>query len=74
MEKNKQEDIEKHKEQIKKILRIEIISRYYYQRGKIISSLSDDKEIAKAIEIINQQDSYLAVLDGTYSPDGEKQE
>lgn len=74
MEKNKQEDIEKHKEQIKKILRIEIISRYYYQRGKIISSLSDDKEIAKAIEIINQQDSYLAVLDGTYSPDGDKQE
>ncbi len=74
MEKNKQEDIEKHKEQIKKILRIEIISRYYYQRGKIISSLADDKEIAKAIEIINQQDSYLAILDGTYSPDGEKQE
>ncbi|MBL7104039.1 MAG: S41 family peptidase [Bacteroidales bacterium] len=74
MEKNKQEDIEKHKKQIKKILRIEIISRYYYQRGKIISSLADDKEIAKAIEIINQQDSYLAILDGTYSPDGEKQE
>ena len=74
MEKNKQEDIEKHKKRIKKILRIEIISRYYYQRGKIISSLADDKEIAKAIEIINQQDSYLAILDGTYSPDGEKQE
>jgi len=74
MKKNKQEDIKKHKKQIKKILRIEIISRYYYQKGKIISSLSDDKQIAKAIEILNAQDSYLAILNNTYSSDGEKQE
>ncbi len=65
LKENKQADLTKHKEEIKKILRLEIISRYYYQKGQIISSLSDDNDIAKAIEIINQQDSYLAILDGS---------
>jgi carboxyl-terminal processing protease len=61
----KANDIEKHKAEIKEILKIEIISRYYYQTGKIIASLASDKEIEKAIELINERDSYLAILDGT---------
>lgn len=65
LEENKVTDLHKHKDEIKKILRLEIISRYYYQKGQIVSSLSDDVDIAKAIEIINQQDSYLAILDGS---------
>ena len=71
---NKQNDIEMHKDEIKRVLLFEIISRYYYQKGKIISSFSDDKDIAKAIEIIEEQDSYLAILDGTISSDRENQE
>ena len=61
---NKEGDIEKYKDEISKILRIEIVSRYYYQKGKIISSLKDDVDIEKAIEIINEKDSYVAILDG----------
>ncbi len=71
---NKQADLTNHKEEIKKILRLEIVSRYYYQKGQIISSLSDDNDIANAIEIINQQDSYLAILDGSVSRKEEKQD
>ena len=74
LEENKQADLTKHKDEIKRILRLEIISRYYYQKGQIVSSLSDDDDIAKAIEIINQQDSYLAILDGSTEQEENKQE
>ena len=66
-EENKKGDIANNEDEIKKILRFEIISRYYYQRGKIISSLSDDKRILKAVEIINANDNYLAILQGDNS-------
>ncbi|RLD57273.1 MAG: peptidase S41 [Bacteroidetes bacterium] len=68
-EKNKKGDITKNKDEIKKILRFEIISRYYYQRGKIISSLADDKSLKKAVEIINANGDYLAILQGNLDND-----
>ena len=61
---HKKTDILKHRDEITRLLRLEIISRYYFQKGEIISSLSDDKEIEKAIEVITQPDNYLAILDG----------
>ncbi|MEZ5199208.1 MAG: S41 family peptidase [Bacteroidales bacterium] len=67
MKERKADDIEMHKEEIKQILRLEIISRYYYQTGKIVSSLKDDKDLKKAIEILNANDEYVAILDGTAS-------
>ncbi|MCD4697796.1 MAG: S41 family peptidase [Bacteroidales bacterium] len=67
---NKKDDISKHSEEMKKILRIEIVSRYYFQKGKIISSLSDDTDIKKAIELINKKDSYIAILDGRSKDSG----
>jgi carboxyl-terminal processing protease len=62
---NKDSDLAKHKEEIKKILKIEIVSRYYYQKGQIIASLGEDPDVAKAIEVLNEKDSYIAILDGT---------
>lgn len=59
---NKENDIIKYQDEIKRILRIEIVSRYYYQTGKIVSSLTDDKEIDKAIELLTEKVSYMAVL------------
>lgn len=59
---NKENDVVKYQEEIKRILRIEIISRYYYQTGKIVSSLKDDEEIAKAKELLHEKDSYVALL------------
>ncbi len=61
-EENKKGDIAKNEDEIKKILRFEIVSRYYYQKGKIISSLSDDKGIKKAIGVIDANDNYVAIL------------
>ena len=62
---NKDSDIAKHKVEIKKILKLEIIARYYYQKGQIIASLSEDPDIAKAINLLNEKSSYMAILEGT---------
>jgi len=59
---NKESDVVKYQEEIKRILRIEIISRYYFQTGKIVSSLKDDEEIAKAKELLNEKSSYVELL------------
>jgi carboxyl-terminal processing protease len=65
MKLHKENDIEKYRNEIEKILRIEIVSRYYYQTGKIVSQLIDDEEISKARELIVEKDSYVALLGNT---------
>ena len=62
----KKKDLDKNKDQIKQLLTIEIVTRYYYQKGKIEASLKNDPEIAKAVEIINDPELYKSILDGTY--------
>lgn len=62
---NKDSDLAKHKDEIKKILKLEIVSRYYYQKGQIIASLSEDPDIATAINLLNEKSSYMAILYGT---------
>lgn len=62
----KKRDLDKNKDEIKQLLRIEIVTRYYFQKGKAQSSLIDDPEVAKAIEVINHADEYQSILNGTY--------
>ncbi|MEI7595701.1 MAG: S41 family peptidase [Bacteroidota bacterium] len=63
---NKNEDLMTFKKQIKSILKEEIISRYYYQKGRIITNLFEDPEVDKAIEVINNKSLYQSILDGTF--------
>lgn len=72
LKENKDRDLAKHKDEIKKILKLEIVTRYYYQKGQIIASLADDPDIAKAIQLLNEKESYVAILDGSSSPSGIK--
>ncbi len=65
----KKKDLDKNKAQIKQLLTIEIVTRYYYQKGKIEASLKDDPEIAKAVEVINNPELYKSILNGTYQPE-----
>lgn len=69
---NKTFDVDKNRKEIEQILKQEIISRYYFQTGKIIASLADDKEIAQALELLNQKDSYLAILNGSVDLESDK--
>ena len=66
---DKQEDLITFKDEVKLILKDEIVARYYYQRGRIVTSLKDDPEIAKAMELLERNDSYLAILDGKFKPE-----
>jgi carboxyl-terminal processing protease len=63
--KEKKKDIDKNRSEIEEMLKMEIISRYYYQKGKLESSLVHDPEIAEAVKLINDQQLYKSILDGT---------
>jgi carboxyl-terminal processing protease len=68
MENDKKSDLTKFKSQISDLIKQEIVSRYYYQKGKIIASLDTDKDIAEAINTLVDQNLYKSVLAGTYKP------
>ncbi len=41
---------------------MEIVQRYYYQKGKIIAALQDDSELQTAFEILLDQSRYEQIL------------
>lgn len=59
---NLDRDLETFKEHIVKLINTEIIKRYYYQKGEAIYTLKNDKEIAKAIEILNDKELFVKTL------------
>lgn len=61
---NKKEDLAKYKSEIKDILEEEIASRYYFQSGRLESSLRDDNEVKEAMRILNDQELYKAIVTG----------
>ena len=64
MVESKNNDIERFKNEISELLEMEIVTRYYYQNGKIESTLKHDQEISKAIEVLNNISLYDAILRG----------
>jgi len=67
VKKEKQQDIDKNKQQIKELLRIEIVTRYYYQKGKVIATLQNDPDITETVKVLDDPDLYHAILNGTYA-------
>ncbi len=66
MEQDKLEDMKKYSDQVKELLKMEIVSRYYYQKGKVIAGLKDDKDLNEAIATINDTAKYSGILAGKY--------
>jgi len=62
MQENKSDDLQKNKDDIKEILTGEILSRYYYQKGRIKAGLNFDTEVEKAIEILKDKEQYNDIL------------
>ena len=58
----KQDDLIKSKEDIQEILTMEIMSRYYFQKGRIKASINFDVEIKKAIELLQDPQKYDNIL------------
>ena len=59
---NKNDDLQKNKDDIKQILASEIISRYYYQVGRIKAGLSFDNEVEKAVKLLENKNEYNQIL------------
>jgi carboxyl-terminal processing protease len=64
---DKDADLEKFQEELSEILENEIVSRYYYQKGRIEQSLSKDPDIQEALEVLNEPKTYNEILAGTFS-------
>lgn len=59
---SKERDLEKFKIEIKQLLENEIVSRYYYQKGRAENSFIADETILKALEILKNKSEYNTIL------------
>lgn len=66
IQKEKSNDLETNKDQIKQVLKMYLIPLYYYQKGRIAASLKDDPEVSEAVEILKNKEKYTSILDGTF--------
>jgi carboxyl-terminal processing protease len=64
--KDKAADLTRFKKEISELLEMEIVSRYYYQKGEIESSLKIDTELKQASQLLKNNKTYNAILKGTY--------
>lgn len=49
---HKDNDLFNNRKEISEILKMELVGRYYFQKGKIVSTLKDDIELNRALEIL----------------------
>ncbi|MFP4291804.1 MAG: S41 family peptidase [Cyclobacteriaceae bacterium] len=61
---NKEQDLQKFKDEIKELLEEEIATRYFLSEGKIEASFDEDQVLQAAIEVLNDKDKYEAILKG----------
>lgn len=59
---SKDRDLDKFKEEIIEILGSEIVSRYYFQTGRAEQSFQTDKDVIKAIEVLNDPNQINTIL------------
>jgi carboxyl-terminal processing protease len=59
---NKKDDLIKYKPEIKQFLEEEIASRYYFQNGRLESSLDEDVELKEAVALLKDQERYKKIL------------
>ena len=56
------QDLDKNSEEIRDLLKDEIVSRYYYQKGAIIAALVNDKEIRSVKSLFQNPAEYSLLL------------
>lgn len=62
LEHNLERDFDNFKDDIKKLVEMEIVKRYYFQRGTVENSLRDDVDFDKAVEILHNPEEYNRIL------------
>ena len=59
---DKTKDLQIHKQEIVQLLNEEIAGRYYYQQGRIRALLTNDKQLAEAINVLINPNKYNEIL------------
>jgi carboxyl-terminal processing protease len=59
---NKNRDLLVYKKDILEYLEEEIISRYYFQKGRILYKMHHSDQVFKAVEILNNAEAYRKIL------------
>ncbi len=60
----KDQDFITYRDDIEQLLRAEIVARYHHQRGRVIVSLGADPEVGKALQVLDDRQSYRTILAG----------
>ncbi|RKR80915.1 carboxyl-terminal processing protease [Mucilaginibacter gracilis] len=60
----KTNDLTQHKTEIKQVLENEIVSRYYYDKGRYECNFKYDKELAQAVKTMQDKNLMAAILKG----------
>jgi len=58
-------DLETFNKEIRQILTEEIVNRYYYLAGRLVSQIQDDPQLDKAMEVLDEPGMVKEVLSGT---------
>lgn len=67
---NLEQDLDNNRKAIEDILAPEILSRYYYERGRIVQSLKNDVGLDSVAKVLNNPEEYRRIL----NPDPKKSE
>ena len=59
---DKTQDLLKNKKEIMRLLQDEIVTRYYFQRGRFQNQLRDDDELKEAIGVLSNPTRYNSIL------------
>lgn len=68
IEEGKKEDLALHKATIKRLLEKEIITRYYFQTGKIEYGLRTDQDVSLALSILKEENKVKTILTTSEKP------
>jgi carboxyl-terminal processing protease len=71
----KKNDLQQNKDEIKQVLENEIVSRYYYEKGRYETNFKYDKDVAQAVKTMRDKGQLAAILngDGDYKVIGKPQ-
>ena len=55
-------DFDRFKKEVRRLLETEIVKRYYYQKGELLSGLKEDKVLQKALDVLSDDSLYKETL------------
>ncbi|MDR0973224.1 MAG: peptidase S41, partial [Prevotellaceae bacterium] len=59
---NLDHDLDYFADDIKPLIAVEIVKRYYYQKGSIIEQLKNDPDLKAAVNVLQNSDEYKKIL------------